>query len=68
MRCAPDCSSVEVVLPGVIGVIRILRDKVEVHGQRTPSSRGLIEAFLAFQDRFHGRSDLQELPLLPGPK
>jgi hypothetical protein len=43
-------------------------DRVEIVGQRTPSSRGLAEAFLAFQDRFHGRSDLPELPLVPGTK
>lgn len=68
LRCAPDCSSVEVMLPGLVGVVRLLRDRVEIVGQRTPSSRGLVEAFLAFQDRFHGRSDLPELPLVPGTK
>ena len=68
LRCAPDASSVEVTLPGVMGLVRLLRDRVEVQaaGPRGPSSRGLVDAFLAFQDRFHGRSDLQELPLLPG--
>ncbi|MFQ3593714.1 MAG: hypothetical protein SNJ82_11105 [Gemmataceae bacterium] len=68
LRCAPDASRVEITLPGVMGLVRLLRDRVEVQaaGPRGPTSRGLVDAFLAFQDRFHGRSDLQELPLLPG--
>jgi hypothetical protein len=68
LRCAPDASSVEVTLPGVAGLVRLLRDRVEVQatGPRGPSSRSLVDAFLAFQDHFHGRSDLQELPLLQG--
>jgi len=72
LRCAPDASSVEVTLPGVVGLVRLLRDRVEVRAagprgpsSRGPTSRGLVDAFLAFQDRFHGRCDLQELPLLP---
>lgn len=67
LRCAPDCSSCDVTVAGFVGIVRLLRDRVEVHGQKTPTSRGLVEAFLQFQDRFSGRRDLQELPLLPGP-
>lgn len=64
LRCASDCSSCDVVVGGATGVIRLFRDRVEIHGHRAPSSRGLVEAFLRFQDLFAGRRDLQELPLL----
>lgn len=51
-------------MAGFLGVIRLLRDRVEVQGRQAPGSRGLVEAFLHFQDLFAGRQDLQELPLL----
>jgi hypothetical protein len=64
LRCASDCSSCDVTVAGFAGVIRLFRDRVEVHGQKAPGSQGLVEAFLRFQDLFAGRSDLVELPLL----
>ncbi len=66
LRCAPDASSCDVASGG--GVVRLFRDRVEVHAQKTPTSKGLVEAFLGFQDRFKGRAGLEELPLLPAPK
>lgn len=64
LRCASDCSSCDVSVAGFLGVIRLLRDRVEVQGRQAPGSRGLVEAFLHFQELFAGRQDLQELPLL----
>lgn len=66
LRCAPDCSSCDVATGGAL--VRLYRDRVEVHSQKVPTSKGLVEAFLGFQDRFKGRAGLEELPLLPGPK
>jgi hypothetical protein len=63
LRCASDCSSCDVMVTGFAGVIRLARDRVEVTGQKTPGSQGLVEAFLRFQDLFAGRSDLVALPL-----
>ena len=68
LRCAPDCSSCDVVVAGFTGVVRLFRDHVEVQGGRSATSKGLVEAFLQFQDRFSGKSGLEELPLLPPPK
>lgn len=68
LRCAADCSSCDVVVGGATGVIRLYRDRVEIHGHRAPTSKGLVEAFLRFQDLFAGRRDLQELPLLEEKK
>lgn len=68
LRCASDCSSCDVSVKGFLGVIRLFRDRVEVQGQgqgrQAPGSKGLVEAFLHFQDLFAGRKDLQALPLL----
>lgn len=64
LRTASDCSNCDLTVAGFAGVIRLFRDRVEIHGARTPSSKGLVEAFLHFQDLFAGRRDLQELPLL----
>jgi hypothetical protein len=64
LRCASDCSSCDVLVGGFAGVVRLYRDRVEVQGQKTPGSKGLVEAFLRFQDLFSGRADLVELPLL----
>jgi hypothetical protein len=64
LRCSSDCSSCDVLVGGFAGVIRLFRDRVEVQGQKTPGSQGLVEAFLHFQDIFAGRTDLVELPLL----
>jgi hypothetical protein len=63
VRCASDCSSCEVTVAGFAGVVRLRRDGVEVEGRKGPSSRGLVEAFLQFQDLFSGQRDLQALPL-----
>jgi hypothetical protein len=63
LRTASDCSSCDVTVSGFTGVIRLFRDRVEIQGRKTPSSKGLVEAFLHFQDLFAGRRDLQELPL-----
>jgi hypothetical protein len=68
LRTASDCSSCDVTVAGFLGVIRLYRDRVEIQGGKTPSSKGLVEAFLNFQDLFAGRRDLQELPLLEGKK
>lgn len=71
LRCASDCSSCDVTVKGFLGVIRLFRDRVEVQGQgqgrQAPGSKGLMEAFLTFQDLFAGRKDLQPLPLLEPP-
>lgn len=67
LRCAPDCSSCDVTVAGFMGVVRLYRDHVEVQGGRTPTSRGLVEAFLQFQERFGGKEGLEELPLLSAP-
>jgi hypothetical protein len=64
LRTASDCSSCDVQVRGKACVVRLFRDRVEVQGQKTPGSKGLVEAFLSFQDLFTGRRDLQELPLL----
>src|SRR3712207_9004936 len=48
---------------GFTGVVRLLRDRVEIHGHKAPSSHGLVEAFLQFQDVFGRRGNLQALPL-----
>jgi hypothetical protein len=67
LRCASDCSSCDVTVAGFPGgVIRLYRDRVEIQGGKTPSSQGLVEAFLGFQDMFAGRSRLEALPLNPG--
>jgi hypothetical protein len=66
LRTASDCSRCDVSVAGFTGVIRLYRDRVEIQGRKTPSSKGLVEAFLHFQDLFAGRRDLQELPLLGG--
>jgi hypothetical protein len=66
LRTASDCSSCDVTVQGFTGVIRLFRDRVEIHGRKTPSSRGLVEAFLHFQDLFANRRDVQQLPLLGG--
>jgi hypothetical protein len=63
LRCASDCSSCEVSVAGFAGVIRLRRDRVEVQGGRAPTSKGLVEAFLHFQDLFAGQHDVQALPL-----
>jgi hypothetical protein len=64
LRTASDCSSCELTIAGFVGVLRLFRDRVEVQGRKTPTSKGLVEAFLHFQGLFAGRRDLQELPLL----
>jgi hypothetical protein len=64
LRTASDCSSCDVQVRGKACVVRLFRDRVEIQGQKTPGSKGLVEAFLSFQDLFSGRRDLQELPLL----
>jgi hypothetical protein len=64
LRCASDCSTCDVNVTGFAGVIRLFRDRVEVQGQQTPGSKGLVDAFLHFQDLFGTRRDLGELPLL----
>lgn len=64
LRTSSDCSSCDVQVPGNGCVVRLYRDRVEVQGQKTPGSKGLVEAFLHFQDLFSGRRDLQALPLL----
>jgi hypothetical protein len=64
IRTASDCSRCDVTVGGFLGVIRLFRDRVEIQGGKTPSSKGLVEAFLHFQDLFAGRRDLQELPLV----
>jgi hypothetical protein len=66
LRTASDCSRCDVSVAGFTGIIRLFRDRVEIQGRKTPSSKGLVEAFLHFQDLFAGRTDLQELPLLGG--
>jgi hypothetical protein len=65
LRCASDCSSCDIVVSGFVGVIRLFRDRVEIQGRKTPTSRGLVEAFLQFQDLFAGQRELQALPLTP---
>jgi hypothetical protein len=64
LRTASDCSSCDVQVRGKACVVRLFRDRVEIQGQKTPGSKGLVEAFLSFQDLFSGRRDLQQLPLL----
>ncbi len=64
LRTASDCSSCDISVSGSMGIIRLFRDRVEIQGGKTPSSRGLVEAFLHFQDIFANRSDLEALPLL----
>lgn len=64
LRCASDCSTCDVMVAGFSGIVRLLRDRVEVQGQQTPGSKSLVEAFLHFQDLFSGRRDLEQLPLL----
>jgi hypothetical protein len=66
LRTASDCSRCDVSVAGFTGVIRLYRNRVEIQGRKTPSSKGLVEAFLHFQDLFAGRRDLQELPLVGG--
>ncbi len=68
LRCASDCSTCDVMVAGFTGIVRLLRDRVEVQGQHTPGSKSLVEAFLHFQDLFSGRRDLEQLPLLEAPK
>jgi hypothetical protein len=65
LRCASDCSSCDILVVGFTGVIRLFRDRVEIQGGKTPTSRGLVEAFLQFQDLFAGKRELQALPLTP---
>jgi hypothetical protein len=65
VRCDSDCSSCDITVAGFTGVIRLRRDRVEIHGGKTPTSKGLVEAFLQFQDVFAGKRDLQALPLSP---
>jgi hypothetical protein len=65
VRCASDCSSCDLTVAGFSGVIRLRPDRVEIQGGKAPTSKGLVEAFLQFQDRFAGRRDLQALPLSP---
>jgi Caspase domain len=64
LRCASDCSTCDIMVAGFSGIVRLLRDRVEVQGQQTPGSKSLVEAFLNFQDLFSGRRDLEQLPLL----
>ena len=68
LRCAPDCSTCDVVVPGFTGLIRVTREGVSIQGGKSPTSKALVEAFLGFQDRFKGRAGVEELPLLPAPK
>jgi hypothetical protein len=63
VRCASDCSSCDVSVAGNASVIRLRGDRVEIQGGKTPTSKGLVEAFLRFQDLFAGQRDLQALPL-----
>jgi hypothetical protein len=63
VRCASDCSSCDVSVMGFAGVIRLRRDRVEIQARKSPGSKGLVEAFLQFQDLFAGKRDLQALPL-----
>jgi hypothetical protein len=65
VRCASDCSTCDVTVAGFAGVIRLRPDRVEIQGGKAPTSKGLVEAFLQFQDLFAGRRDLQALPLNP---
>jgi hypothetical protein len=65
VRCASDCSSCDITVAGFTGVIRLRRDRVEIQGGKAPTSKGLVEAFLQFQDVFAAKRDLQALPLCP---
>jgi hypothetical protein len=65
VRCASDCSTCDVTVAGFAGVIRLRGDRVEVQGRKAPNSKGLVEAFLQFQDLFAGQRDLEALPLSP---
>lgn len=64
LRTSSDCSSCDVHVRGKLCVIRLFRDRVEIQGQKTPGSKGLMDAFLHFQDLFSARRDIQALPLL----
>src|SRR5262249_22685073 len=50
LRCAADCTSCDLTVAGFAGTIRLTPARVEVRGGRAPTSRGLVEAFLEFQD------------------
>jgi hypothetical protein len=63
LRTASDCSQCDVTVAGFGGVIRLRKDRVEVQGGQSATSKGLVEAFLSFQDLFAGRRDLVALPL-----
>ena len=64
VRCASDCSSCDVSVPGFAGLIRLWPNRVEVQGGgKGPGSKGLVEAFLQFQDLFTDRHDPRALPL-----
>jgi hypothetical protein len=64
LRSAADCSSCDVTVSGFVGVIRLFKDRVEIQGEgrKGPTSQGLVDAFLRFQDLFSGGA--RELPLL----
>jgi hypothetical protein len=64
VRTSSDCSFCDVHVKGNACMIRLYRDHVEIQGQKTPGSKGLVEGFLNFQDLFSRRKDLQALPLL----
>jgi hypothetical protein len=63
LRTASDCSQCDVTVAGFGGVIRLRKDRVEVQGGQSATSKGLVEAFLQFQDLFATRRDLIALPL-----
>jgi hypothetical protein len=64
VRCASDCSSCDVSVAGFVGVIRLWPNRVEIQGGgKGPGSKGLVEAFLQFQDLFTDRHDPRALPL-----
>jgi hypothetical protein len=63
VRTASDCTSCDVTVAGNACVIRLRKDRIEIQGDKTPTSKGLVEAFLRFQDLFAGQRDLLALPL-----
>ncbi len=65
LRTSSDGSCCEVQLRGKTTLVRLFRDRIEIQGEKSPGSNGLIEAFLSFQDLFAQRRELQSLPLLP---
>jgi hypothetical protein len=63
LKTASDRSVCDVTVADFDGVIRLRSDRVEVQGGQSATSKGLVAAFLQFQDRFATRRDLIALPL-----